>query len=58
MLGGFVAGLVTAWILALFGVDKMIIDSLYEIFDISISVSVYYIGFGLIGLIGGAFKKD
>ncbi len=58
MLEGFVGGLLTAWILSWFGVDHMIIDSLYEVFNISISESVYYVGFRLIGLIGGAFKKD
>lgn len=58
MLEGFVGGLLTAWILSWFGVDHMIIDSLYEVFNISISESVYYVGFGLIGLIGGAFKED
>lgn len=58
MLEGFVGGLFTAWVLTWFGVDKMIIESLYEVFDVSISVSVYYIGFGIIGLVGGAFRKN
>ena len=53
MLNGFISGLFTAWVLSWFGVDGMIITSLKEVFNINISVSTYYIGFGLIGLISG-----
>lgn len=58
MLGGFISGLIVAWILSLFGVDQMVITSLNEVFSVSISVSTYYMAFGLIGLIGGALSKD
>jgi hypothetical protein len=57
MLGGFVGGLIVAWILSLFGVDSMIITSAKEICNITMSISTYYISFALIGLIGGAFHR-
>jgi hypothetical protein len=57
MLGGFVGGLIVAWILSLFGVDSMIITSAKEMCNITMSISTYYISFALIGLIGGAFHR-
>ena len=57
MLEGFVSGLIVAWVLSLFQVDNMVIRSVAEVFKIGISVSSYYIGFGLLGLIGGAFRR-
>lgn len=57
MLGGFIGGLIVAWILSLFGIDNMVIKSVAEVFKVGISVSTYYIAFGVVGLIGGAFRK-
>jgi hypothetical protein len=57
MLNGFIGGLLVAWILSWFGVDNMVIRSVAEIFKVGMSVSTYYISFGIIGLIGGAFGK-
>jgi len=58
MLGGFVAGLITAWILSLFGVNTIIIEVMQQLVkNIILTNSHYYIIFGLIGLIGGAFNK-
>lgn len=57
MLIGFISGLIVAFILSLFSVDTMIIQVIQEIFSKDISTATYYIGFGLIGLIGGAFKR-
>lgn len=58
MLGGFVGGLLVAWILSLFGVHHMVINSVKELLGATISVSTYYISFGIIGLVSGAFSKD
>lgn len=57
MLKGFVGGLVVAWILSWFNVDHMIAQGLWEVFRLHISPATYYIGLGLIGLIGGAFNR-
>lgn len=57
MLDGFVGGLIVAWILSLFNVDSMVLEVCQSFTDIQLTTSYYYIGFALIGLIGGAFKK-
>ena len=56
MLGGFVSGLIVAWILSWFNVDSMIINSAREMFQASMSISSYYVCFGLLGAISGAFR--
>lgn len=58
MLGGFISGLIVAWILSLFHVDNMVINSAREVLQVGISVSTYYIVFALIGAIGGAFGRS
>ncbi|MDF5361712.1 hypothetical protein P3687_25675 [Vibrio parahaemolyticus] len=57
MLGGFLIGIFVAWILSFFGVDSMIIQGLYELFNIEITSAGYYTLFALIGLVGGAIKN-
>lgn len=57
MLDGFVGGLIVAWILSLFDVDSMVLEVCQSFTDIQLTTSYYYIGFALIGLIGGAFKR-
>lgn len=58
MLGGFISGLFVAWFLSLFNVDTMVLEVLQPFTDITLTSSYYYIGFALIGLIGGAFRKN
>ena len=58
MLGGFIGGLFVAWILSLFHVNVMIIDVVQPfVKTVVLTNSHYYIAFGLIGLIGGAFTR-
>jgi len=58
MLVGFIGGLIVAWVLSLFSVDVLIIDALQPfVRDVTLNTAMYYVAFGLIGLIGGAFKK-
>lgn len=57
MLFGFIGGLIVAFILSLFSLDNMIIQMVSEVFNKSISSATYYAIFGIIGLIGGAFRK-
>ncbi len=56
MLGGFLIGILVAWILSFFGIDSMIIQGLNELFKIEITSAGYYTLFALIGLVGGAIK--
>lgn len=58
MLEGFIVGLFSAWVLSLFGVDSMLLEVIQSFNKtITFTSSHYYILFGLIGLIGGAFTK-
>lgn len=56
MLGGFISGLIVAWILSLFGVDHMLIDVIQPFTAITLTTSHYYIFFALLGALGGAIK--
>lgn len=58
MLGGFIAGLIVAWILSLFGIDHLVINSAKELLNANNSISTYYIIFAIIGLLGGAFSDS
>lgn len=58
MLGGLLGGLLIAWLLSIFNFDNMFINATYELFGLNVSVDVYYVIFGLIGLIGGIIKSD
>ncbi|MDA3732369.1 hypothetical protein PBV87_12810 [Niameybacter massiliensis] len=57
MLEGFIGGLIVAWLLSLFGVDHMVLEVCQTFTEVQLTTSFYYIGFALIGLIGGAFKR-
>lgn len=58
MLDGFIGGLIVALILSLFNVNDMIIEVLQPyVRHVVLTNSHYYVLFGLIGLIGGAFSK-
>ena len=57
MLSGFIYGLLVAWFLSLFGVDKMIITSVQEVFQMTISASTYYVVAGLFGLISALLHQ-
>jgi len=57
MLGGFVGGLFTAWILTWFGIDNMLLEVLQPHVELTLELSHYYVAFGLIGLVGGAFNN-
>jgi hypothetical protein len=58
MLGGFIGGLFVAWILCFFGINTMILEVAQPfIKNVILTNSHYYIGMGLIGLIGGAFTN-
>lgn len=57
MLSGFLSGLLTAFVLSFFGVDHMFIE-VVQIFTLGLplTTSHYYMFFGFIGLLGGAFR--
>ena len=47
-----------AWILSWFGVNAIIIDALQPfISSLTLNHSMYYVAFGMIGLVGGAFRR-
>ena len=58
MFGGLIGGIFVAWFLSLFGVNNLIIRGLHELIGISISNAGYYTIFAIIGVFGGAIKKD
>ncbi len=49
-MSGLIGGLLLAWILTLFGVDKHIIKGLFELFRLDIGISGYYVLFALTGM--------
>lgn len=57
MYSGFIGGIIVAWILSLFGMDHMILEVCQSFTEVQLTTSYYYIGFALIGLVGGAFNK-
>lgn len=58
MLDGLIGGLFTAWLLTIFNIDKMFVEALQPLMsNVILTSSHYYMVFGLIGLIGGAFGK-
>lgn len=57
MISGFISGMITAFILSLFGVDHMFIEVMQNFtLGLSLTTSHYYMFFGFIGLLGGAFR--
>lgn len=58
MLGGLVFGLIVAWIVSFFGGDKILIQGILELTGKNITMAGYYTIFLLLGLIGGALKRD
>lgn len=48
-------GLLCAWVLSWFNFDTMLIQTVKDLFDITMSISNYYILFAMIGFIGSCF---
>jgi len=57
-LTGFIAGLLVAWILSLFGVQVIITTFCLTACHFVLTASIYYVGFGLFGIIFVALKRD
>lgn len=57
MLNGVVSGLIIAWLLSLFGVDTMFIETVQTFVVFEVTVGFYYLVFAIIGLIGGLVKR-
>ena len=58
MLGGLIFGLVIGWVVSLFGGDSLLINGIRELTGNDITSAGYYTIFAIIGLIGGALKKQ
>lgn len=59
MLGGFVGGLIVAWILSFFNVNIIVLQVMQPFFNtVILTNSHYYVFFGLIGLISSAFGNN
>ena len=57
MLNGFLSGIIVGGVLSLFGVDHMFIEVMQNFTSgLPVTTSHYYMFFGFIGLLGGAFK--
>lgn len=58
MLEGFVAGLIIAYILTFFNVDNIIINAIQSFVpDIKITIDIYYVLFGILGMISELIKE-
>ena len=57
MLGGFVSGIIVAWLLSCFNVDKMVLEVVQPFVSTPLTPSHFFVVLGLIGLIGGAFGR-
>ena len=57
MLRGFIDGIIIAYLLSLFDIDKKIINFSKEVLRLTVSESTYYVVSGLIGLIFAIFSK-
>lgn len=58
MFEGLVGGLVIAWLLSCFNVDSMVLEVLQPHISVVLTQSHYYIGFAILGLIGGLLGKN
>ena len=57
MLNGFISGTIVGGVLSLFGVGHMFIEVMQNFtLGLPLTTSHYYMFFGFIGLLGGAFK--
>lgn len=56
MLSGILGGLLTAWILELFGFGTMLISVLQPFATIPLTINHYYVMFALTGLVGSIFR--
>ena len=57
MLNGFISGTIVGGVLSLFGVDHMFIEVMQNFTSgLPVTIIHYYMFFGFIGLLGGAFK--
>lgn len=58
MLGGFVGGLLVAWILSWFGVDHMMITAIQPfIKGVTLTWAHYYLAFAVVGLVGELLRR-
>jgi hypothetical protein len=57
MLGGLLVGLVIGWVLAMFGVNDLLIQGISELTGKTISDAGYYTILAFIGAIGGAITE-
>ena len=57
MLRGFITGLILAFILSLFGVQTIITKFYLTAFHFTLTLGMYYVIFGFIGLFFSAFKR-
>jgi hypothetical protein len=56
-MGGVIGGLLLAWILSWFGVDRIIIDGVNELFKLNIGIAGYYVLFAIVGIITHVLTK-
>jgi len=57
ILSGLVGGLLTGWILSLFGFDDVVVRGMHELFSLEITDATYYLMFAVAGVIGGIIGR-
>lgn len=58
MIGGLISGLIVAWFLTIFQVDKIFINVLQPFMsNLVLTTDHFYFCFGVLGVIAGAFAK-
>lgn len=50
-MGGIISGMLIAWILTWFKVDRIIIQGVWELFRMHIGIAGYYVIFAIAGLL-------
>ena len=57
MIINFIEGMILAWFLTIFGVDKIIIQAFQPFVTFSITINHYYVLFGILGALSNLLDK-
>lgn len=58
MIGGMLTGLIVAWVLTFFDINKICIEVLQPFCKITLTDAHYYFALGFLGMIAGAFDRS
>ena len=58
MISGMLTGLIVAWVLTFFDINKICIEVLQPFCKITLTDAHYYFALGFLGMIAGAFDRS